>query len=175
MIKKYNNFINENNKSINIRSDYRYPYQRVILIVKSKEDYEKLIGVIKKLFGITVRYSERIIASLKTHLALYVAELYKYIYDGNTEVSHDELFTFFTLFYYDDVDELLDEIDKKMENVSRWEDYYKRSDVLYPEYYEKLDNLISGKIDFNTIYNKQNKKSYESLNIKNNNDHDKEI
>lgn len=162
------------NESINIRSDYRYPYQRVILIVKSKEDYEKLIGVIKKLFGITVRYSERIIASLKIHLALYVAELYEFIYNGNTEVSHDELFTFFTHYYYD-VDELLDKIDEKMENESRWVDYYKRSDVLYPDYYEKLDKLISGKIGFNTIYNKQNKKSYESLNIKNNNDHDKEI
>ena len=42
-------------------------------------------------------------------------------------------------------------------------------------YYEKLEKLISGKIGFNTIYNKQNKKSYESLNKKNNNDHDKEI
>lgn len=157
MIKKYNNFINE---KIN---DYRYPYERIFIFIETLDDFLKIVEEFKKLFNININYNQSYISRITNHLALSVNDFYHIMEIKQLDVNANTLFTCFT-YNTMPIDELLDKIDYCIDigNIPR--NYYNRKDVLYPNNYYRLNELLILKNPpFNSIYNKSIENSYESL------------
>lgn len=160
-------YLNKNKKSYESLSEtnlseYKYPYERILIIVESKEDLLKLLEMFKNLFDININIDHYIANRIITHLVLYVDDFYDIVEKKRNNIEYYELFSVFT---NDEitVEQLIKRINKGIDSGERVKNYYNEKDIVYPYEYKKIKNLLTGKASFQSIYKKEIEKSYESL------------
>lgn len=160
-------YLNKNKKSYESLSEtnlseYKYPYERILIIVESKDDLLKLLEMFKNLFDININIDHYIANRIITHLVLYVDDFYDIVEKKRNNIEYYELFSVFT---NDEitVEELIKRINKKIDLGERNKNFYNEKDIVYPYEYKKIKNLLTEKASFQSIYKKETEKSYESL------------
>lgn len=143
-------------------SEYRYPYERILIIVESKDDLLKLMEMFKNIFDININVEDNFADRIKTHLVLYVDDFYDIVEKKRNNIEFYELFSVFTTDEIT-VEQLIERINKRIDFGYNEKKYYNEKDIVYPYDYKKIKNLLVGKASFQSIYKKEIEKSYESL------------
>ena len=143
-------------------SEYEYPYERILIIVESKDDLLKLMEMFKNIFDININIDDNFADRIKTHLVLYVDDFYDIVEKKRNNIEFYELFSVYTT---DEItiEQLIERINKRIDFGDSEKTFYNEKDIVYPYYYKKIKNLLAGKASFQSIYKKEIEKSYESL------------
>lgn len=155
MIKKYNQYITESSDN-----KYSYPYNRIMILISSYQDYLDIINYIEKTFSVNINffYNMQSPNRVYSHVLLDVDVLYRIMntYKKDDYVDEDDVIRFYTSRDVHGQD-LINEIDAD-------DDYLNKKDVLnINELNSVMNLLLSGrKYSFNEIYQK-NRLVYESL------------
>lgn len=176
MIKNFNTFkkdIGYNiiiNEKISLKPDYKryYPYSRILIIIRTQNEYEKIISYIEDLIdkkiNITNLFDGRKIecVSLKIFRVFSFLNEEELLYDDEDVIDDYELFGRISLYKdYTTKEELLEYLDILLTPT-----FYKRGDVLDISNIQAIKSLLlSGKkiLKYDSIYKNDNKNVYESL------------
>lgn len=118
-------------------SEYKYPYERILIIVESKDDLLKLMEMFKNIFDININIEDNFADRIKTHLVLYVDDFYDIVEKKRNNIEFYEIFSVFT---NDEitVEQLIERINKRIDFGDSEKTYYNEEDIVYPYYYKKL-------------------------------------
>ena len=141
-------------------SGYRYPFHRIIIWIKSYEDYLNLVGYINDTFKINVVPDEFDNDRSYTHVAFDVKKMYDIMENiQEEEIKSYKLFKYYSRSYFSSPENLAS---VALEEIG--ENYFNPEHVLYMNELKFIKTLLNTgkKIDFKSMYIDNPKLIYES-------------
>lgn len=142
--------------------NYKYPYERIIILINGIVDYHSVFDFIENEFDIEInkiRSDETLINTNLIHIALSVPNLYNALNGVFRSIDETDILRFYST-QFNNIDSMLKVIN---DNVGSY--YYNKKDILTLKDLKSIKQLLlyGRKYDFYHMYNKPKENIYESL------------
>lgn len=142
--------------------NYKYPYERIIILINGIVDYHSVFDFIENEFDIEInkiRSDETLINTNLIHIALSVPNLYKAL-NGEFRIIDDTDILRFYSTQFNNIDSMLKAINDRVHSY-----YYNEKDILTLKDLKTIKQLLlyGRKNDFYQMYNKPKENIYESI------------
>lgn len=142
--------------------NYKYPYERIIILINGIVDYHSVFDFIENEFDIEInkiRSDETLINTNLIHIALSVPNLYKALNGEFRIIDDTEILRFYST-QFNNIDSMLKAINDRVHSY-----YYNEKDILTLKDLKTIKQLLlyGRKNDFYQMYNKPKENIYESI------------
>lgn len=142
--------------------NYKYPYERIIILINGIVDYHSVFDFIENEFDIEInkiRSDETLINTNLIHIALSVPNLYNALNGVFRSIDETDILRFYST-QFNNIDSML-----KVINDTVGSYYYNEKDILTLKDLKSIKHLLlyGRKNDFYYMYNKPKENIYESL------------